>query len=60
MKRTDIFNALQDHLDTEAAEKAGYPPNCNEGYVEKDGKCVPAETAEEGGPYKKKKKGHKK
>ena len=22
-------------------EKAGYPPNCNEGYVEKDGKCVP-------------------
>jgi hypothetical protein len=25
----------------EADEKAGYPPNCNEGYVEKDGKCVP-------------------
>jgi len=24
-----------------ADEKAGYPPNCNEGYVEKDGKCVP-------------------
>lgn len=24
-------------------EKAGYPPNCNEGYVEKDGKCVPIE-----------------
>ena len=22
-------------------EKAGYPPNCNEGYVEKNGKCVP-------------------
>ena len=20
---------------------AGYPPSCNEGYVEKDGKCVP-------------------
>ena len=26
-----------------ADEKAGYPPNCNEGYVEKDGKCVPIE-----------------
>ena len=24
-------------------QKAGYPPNCNEGYVEKDGKCVPVE-----------------
>ena len=24
----------------EADEKAGYPPNCNEGYEEKDGKCV--------------------
>ena len=56
MKRTDIFNALQDHLDTEAAEKAGYPPNCNEGYVEKDGKCVPAEQTEEGWKKDKKKK----
>jgi hypothetical protein len=26
-----------------ADDKAGYPPNCNEGYVEKGGKCVPAE-----------------
>ena len=24
-----------------ADEKAGYPPNCNKGYAEKDGKCVP-------------------
>ena len=23
-----------------ADEKAGYPPNCNDGYEEKDGKCV--------------------
>ena len=23
---------------------AGYPPNCNEGYVEKDGKCVPSDV----------------
>jgi len=26
---------------SKADEKAGYPPKCNEGYVEKDGKCVP-------------------
>jgi len=25
----------------EADKKAGYPPNCNKGYEEKDGKCVP-------------------
>ena len=24
-----------------ADQIAGYPPNCNEGHVEKDGKCVP-------------------
>ena len=24
----------------QADEEAGYPPNCNEGYEEKDGKCV--------------------
>ena len=59
MKQSDMFKALQDHLDTEADEKAGYPPNCNEGYVEKDGKCIPVEIAEEGGPYKKKKKDKK-
>ncbi len=28
-----------------ADDKAGYPPNCNEGYEEKDGKCVPIERA---------------
>ena len=26
-----------------ADEKAGYPPNCNEGYEEKDGKCIEIE-----------------
>jgi len=26
----------------EADEEAGYPPDCNEGYVKKNGKCVPA------------------
>ena len=30
----------------EADDKAGYPPNCNEGYVEKDGKCVPKQEGE--------------
>lgn len=26
---------------SKAGKKAGYPPNCNHGYEEKDGKCVP-------------------
>ena len=30
----------------ESDEKAGYPPNCNKGYVEKDGKCVPIKRDE--------------
>ena len=29
-----------------ADEKAGYPPNCNEGYYEKNGKCVPMDYTE--------------
>lgn len=37
---------LQSRYNSEADEKAGYPPNCNEGYVEKDGKCVPASPKE--------------
>ena len=52
--RTLIFKkrtrgeTVSDHILNKAAEsysdqKAGYPPNCNEGYVEKDGKCVPIE-----------------
>ena len=28
----------------EADEKSGYPPNCNEGYEEKDGKCTKKES----------------
>ena len=28
-------------------EKAGYPPNCNKGYHEKNGKCVPIEEEKE-------------
>ena len=26
--------------ESQADEKAGYPPNCNDGYVEEDEKCV--------------------
>jgi hypothetical protein len=44
MKKEDIFNSLEKLL---AEKKAGYPPNCNEGYVEKDGKCVPVEENSE-------------
>ena len=51
MKKQKIFEALHQHIQSKADEKAGYPPNCNEGYVEKDGKCVPAEKAKQN--YKK-------
>ena len=30
-------------IQLEADKKAGYPPNCNKGYKEKDGKCVTIE-----------------
>ena len=46
MKRNKFYKAVQQELDIQAAEKAGYPPNCNEGYVAKDGKCVPVEESE--------------
>ena len=39
---------------TIADQKAGYPPNCNEGYEEKDGKCIMIE-----GYWKKKTKAEK-
>ena len=32
---------------SESDEDAGYPPNCNEGYVEKEGKCVPVKEESE-------------
>ena len=41
MKRDKFYKAVQDQLEIQAEKKAGYPPNCNEGYAEKDGKCVP-------------------
>ena len=36
-----------------ADEKAGYPPNCNKGYVAKDGKCVPVQEEDAGKMMKK-------
>ena len=39
IKEADEFLQEKNNAD----DKAGYPPNCNEGYVEKDGKCVPKE-----------------
>ena len=50
---------MSDHILNRAAEsyaddKAGYPPNCNEGYVAKDGKCVPVQEEDAGKMYKKK------
>ena len=52
-----IMQADQIMQDIAADEKAGYPPNCKPGYVEKDGKCVPKEeTAEWSDKNKKKKK----
>ena len=47
MRKNKYFEALSGNLQTQADEKAGYPPNCNKGYVEKDGKCVPVEDTEE-------------
>ena len=50
----------------QAEKEAGYPPNCNEGYEAKDGKCVPIsenEAKKKENPFKKKgddkKKGEK-
>ena len=39
IKEVDEFLQEKNNAD----DKAGYPPNCNEGYVEKNGKCVPSE-----------------
>ena len=39
MSSTD--HILNKTSESYADDKAGYPPNCNEGHVVKDGKCVP-------------------
>tara|TARA_R110002020_G_scaffold133090_4_gene297020 strand:+ start:2423 stop:3952 length:1530 start_codon:yes stop_codon:yes gene_type:complete len=38
----EIFAEIVELLS--AADKAGYPPNCKDGFVAKDGKCVPEEA----------------
>ena len=54
MDNLNIIEAvdLQLNYNVEADEKAGYPPNCNKGYVEKDGKCVPVDGGESSAGYK--------
>ena len=44
MSTDHILNRVSKTL---ADEKAGYPPNCNDRYVEKDGDCVPQKNDEE-------------
>ena len=51
MRKNKYFKALSESLQSQADEKAGYPPNCNEGYVAKDGKCVPVEEDTEANKY---------
>jgi len=45
-KKRTRGETVSDHIlnktsESYADEKAGYPPNCNKGYIEKNGKCVP-------------------
>ena len=51
MRKNKYLEALSENLQTQADEKAGYPPNCKEGYVAKDGKCVPVEKDAEANKY---------
>ena len=43
-KNTTEIDFTDQIKELEADEKAGYPPNCNEGYKEKDGKCAKEES----------------
>tara|TARA_Y100000034_G_C6684187_1_gene300900 strand:+ start:280 stop:471 length:192 start_codon:yes stop_codon:yes gene_type:complete len=60
MKPYKIFEALKKYSDIKADKDAGYPPNCNDGYIEKDGKCVPEKDTESDWNDKKKKEKKKK
>jgi len=45
---SDIMSQMDEIIQqVKSDEKAGYPPNCKPGYVEKGGKCVPAEESAE-------------
>jgi hypothetical protein len=39
-KHTREIDFTEQIKQLEAEKKAGYPPNCNKGYEEKDGKCI--------------------
>ncbi|MAF25637.1 hypothetical protein CL634_08725 [bacterium] len=43
---------------TWADKDAGYPPNCKKGFVEKDGKCVPAPKEKDEATHDGRKKGY--
>ena len=51
MRKSKYFEALSENLQVQADDKAGYPPDCNEGYVAKDGKCVPVDKDAEANKY---------
>ena len=62
-KKRTRGETMSDHIlnrvsESYSGDKAGYPPNCKEGFVAKDGKCVPVQEDE--AEYKKGKKNGKK
>jgi hypothetical protein len=64
MKETEV-DFTEQIKQLQAEKEAGYPPNCNEGYEVKDGKCVKImedNAKKKENPFKKKgdKKGDKK
>tara|TARA_Y100000296_G_scaffold73353_1_gene90740 strand:+ start:545 stop:937 length:393 start_codon:yes stop_codon:yes gene_type:complete len=45
MSQEHIINEVDEtYKQSLSDDLAGYPPNCNSGYVEKDGKCVPKDS----------------
>jgi len=61
-KKRTKGETMSDHILNRVSEsysddKAGYPPNCKEGFVAKDGKCVPVQEDEAGYKNGKKKNG---
>ena len=63
-KKRTRGETMSDHIlnrvsESYSGDKAGYPPNCKEGFVAKDGKCVPVQEDEAGYKNGKKKNGKK-
>ena len=44
--RATAIVATASMLSSQANKIAGYPPDCNKGYIEKEGKCVPKDDHE--------------